>query len=118
MEHRYRMLAEEIRNKASRLDWNPSNYSNSYELSLGTGHVVITNNNDLLTHNPLAVLPAYSLRFLNERGQTVHSIESDKTRADENKELLEDIYNKANNAYMQTEETLRSMLDDISNKGN
>lgn len=116
MEQRYRALAEEIRLKASRLDWERSNYADSFEIELGLGTVIISNNEAQISNNPLFDLPLYSLRFLNERGETVYSIDSYGGEGDENRALLEDLYGQAFNTYMQTEDTYRSMIDDLSTK--
>lgn len=116
MEQRYRSLAEDIRRKASRLEWKRSNYDDSFELSLGKGTVIISNNEKILEEDFDANIPLYSLQFLNGRGETITVIETDGSYVDENKPLLEDIYQQAFNTYMQTEETLRSMMDDLSTK--
>ncbi|MBD5206047.1 MAG: hypothetical protein HDS84_06685 [Bacteroidales bacterium] len=114
MEQRYKTLASEILSKVDKLQWKRSNYADSYEVSLGKGTVIIINNKQRQRENPFLNLPLYDLRFLNERGEVVYSIEANNTVLDENKALLEDLYNKAYHTYMQTEETLRSMFDDLS----
>ncbi|MDE7347570.1 MAG: hypothetical protein K2N48_12640 [Muribaculaceae bacterium] len=106
-------LARHIRSKSQQdaLIWTPSNYINSYQTPLGNGVVLITHNEDEVSYGNEPI-PEFCLAFINERGETIHSIEA-FTKSDPQYELLKDIYYSAYDSYMRTDETYRSMMDAI-----
>ena len=112
----FESLADIIRSKSLQysLDWSPSNYANFYQTALGNGVILISFSEDDVDFNGERV-PELSLSFINERGQTVHTIAA-YTQFDAEYEMLKDIYESAYDSYMKTDETYRSMMDAIMKK--
>lgn len=111
----FEKLAELIRSKSQNdaLVWTPSNYLNSYQTPLGNGEVLINYNDPTEYGN--APIPEYCLAFINKKGETVYSINA-FINSDPEYKLLRDIYDAAYDSYMRTDETYRSMMDDIIQK--
>lgn len=108
----FEKLAGIIRTKSIQdaLIWSPSNYVNSYQTTLGIGEVLITFNEEEPEYGD--PIPEYSLSFINERGETIYSIDA-YLSSDKEYDMLKDIYESAHDSYMRTEDTLKSMFDDI-----
>lgn len=125
----FKKLAEEIlkKSKQNLLPWHPGNYTGCYETGLGQGAVVILHNT-LSTDfygNPIDdedSPPTYSLSFLNQRGDSIGSLDTyiyEKANIpslDAEFSLLKEIYETAHNSYMMTDETLKSMFEDLLSK--
>ena len=111
----FEKLAEIIKSKSQNdaLEWTPSNYSNSYQTPLGNGEILITYNDPVEYGN--APIPEFCLAFINKKGETIHSINA-YISTDPEYEMLRDIYDAAYDSYMRTDETYRSMMDDIIKK--
>lgn len=109
-------LAKLIRSKSLQysLDWSPSNYANSYQSTLGNGTILITYNEETDGYNGEQI-PEFTLSFINERGETIHAINT-FLKSDSQYELLKDIYESAYDSYMKTDDTYRSMMDAIMKK--
>ncbi len=115
MDNQYQLLADQIRfeSRFNHLTWSPSNYLNTYQTPLGIGTIMIMYDEDAPREAANGYPnPMYTLSFINERGETFHSLVAIDD-ADSNYELLKEIYESAHNSYMKIEETLKSMFDDI-----
>lgn len=122
----FKVLAEEIRikSKENRLGWTPGNYTETYEAPLGSGEVTISKNQISEDENASLQLRVvnpwlYSLCFLNSRGEEIYSLITDykdKLNGSSDYYLLSEIFECAHNSYMMTDETLKSMFEDIRKK--
>lgn len=113
-EDKFLDLAQRIYDKTKRnsLNWIPGSTANSYQTPLGTGAVLVWFNtlDDQCSADYL--MPLVGLTFLNDRGENIGTVNCfDLT--DSNYELLNQIYNLAENSYMKIDETLKSMYDDL-----
>lgn len=109
-------LAKIIKSKSQQqvLEWSASNYANAYQSPLGKGVIMITHNQEDGGYISEPI-PEYSLAFINELGVTFHTIDA-YLSSDEDYQMLKDIYESAYDSYMRTDETYKSMMEDIINK--
>lgn len=114
--NQFENLANLIRSKSLQhsLEWTPSNYANSYQSDLGNGVILISFSEEEYDINGVQI-PVFTLAFINERGNTFHTI-AVYSSSDEKFEMLKDIYDSAYDSYMKTDETYRSMMDAIMKK--
>ncbi len=119
MDYIYRRLVDDIRDRSreGKISWSPSSYSGTYQATLGKGVIMISRDVSDDDNYPADYTPPMvSLSFLNERGETFNSINCYTTH-DELYDDLMAIYEAANNNYMKIDETLKSMIDDLNNRG-
>lgn len=113
-EDKFLDLAQRIYDKTKRnaLNWTPGSTANSYQTPLGSGAVLIWYNTEEEQYPINFNCPLVGLTFLNDRGETIGSVNSfDST--DSNYEMLNKIYSLAENNYMKIDETIKSMFDDL-----
>lgn len=113
-EDKFLDLAQRIYDKTKRnaLNWTPGSTANSYQTPLGSGAVLVWYNTVEeqypIDYDP----PLVGLTFLNDRGETIGVVNCFDT-TDSIYEMLNRIYNLAENNYMKIDETIKSMYDDL-----
>lgn len=103
----------EEKSKMGLIGWIPSSNKSAYQTTLGKGSITVWKQTDDYDENPLDWPIAY-LNFINDRGEIFDSVSA--YEYDETYEQLCRIYLYAHNSYMKTDETLKSMLDDLKDR--
>lgn len=102
--------------KEGRIAWAPGSFVDSYQAPLGKGSVIVTIPNLNDSYGIREDVPIATLQFLNERGEIFNTIACCYESDSEYKSLKE-IFDNARNSYMQIDETLKSMFDDLESRG-
>lgn len=117
----YTKIIRDIKEKSRKglIAWTPSSHGDTYQANLGKGAIMIMSDDneygdstDSYSQNERIIA---SLSFLNERGEVFNGIYCFSTLDECNNDLKE-IYESAHNSYMQIDETLQSMLDDLNSR--
>lgn len=116
----FRKLAQEISTKQKLMSWSPGGYEDTYCSPLGTGEISIAYNSQYESIEDLSPDTwEYSLTFFNSRGEVLERLITTRQEKDilfSDYKLLHDLYHTADNIYMMTDDTLKSMFDDIYSK--
>lgn len=116
-DRRYIELARLIIEKTNerKVSWQPSSSNHTYQAIIGMGAVLVYL--DLYANNGCIEgieSPIGYISFLNNRRESIHNI-TVFNEDDENFAIIQDLYNQARESYLNTDETIKSMFDELEN---